>query len=113
MKTIKELFNKFKKKEKPPKTDYYYFRVYRWMAKMPITGYEKLAYAYIYGYNYHDKGYCYESAQMGGGVFGISAEVMDKVMDKLLDKGYLFKDTQGLYWCDKFKNKVTKKLLRL
>lgn len=30
-----------------------------------------------------------------------------------LDKGLLFKDTQGLYWCDKFKNKVIKKMLKL
>lgn len=114
MKTIKKLINKLftaKPEQSPSKA--YYFRVYRWMARLPISGNEKLAYAYIYGYNYHDKGYCYESTQMGGGVFGISAEVMNKVMDKLLDKGYLFKDTQGLYWCDKFKNKQTKKLLKL
>ena len=110
MKTIKKLINKlFKAKPEQSPSKAYYFRVYRWMARLPISGNEKLAYAYIYGYNYHGKGYCYESTQMGGGVFGISAEVMNKVMDKLLNKGYLFIDTQGLLWCDKFKNKVTKK----
>jgi hypothetical protein len=114
MKTIKKLINKLftaKPEQSPSKA--YYFRVYRWMARLPISGNEKLAYAYIYGYNYHERGFCYVAEQLGGGVFGISAEVMNKVMDKLLDKGYLFKDTQGLYWCDKFQEKVTKKMLKL
>lgn len=109
MKIIKTIINKlFTAKPERSPSEAYYFRVYRWMARLPISGYEKLAYAYIYGYNYHGKGYCYESTQMGGGVFGISAEVMNKVMDKLLDKGYLFKDTHGLYWCDKFQPSPSK-----
>ncbi len=100
------------KLERSPKKEYY-FRVYRWMAKLPISGYEKLAYSYIYGYNYHGRGFCYEATQMGGGVFGVSAETMNNIMDKLVEKGYLFKDAQGLFWCDKFKEKVTKKMLEL
>lgn len=34
---------------------------------------------------------------------------MNSIMSKLLDNGYLFKDAQGLFWCDKFKNKGGKK----
>ena len=114
MKTIKKFINKLfsAKPEQSPKKEYY-FRVYRWMAKMPISGYEKLAYSYIYGYNYHGRGFCYEATQMGGGVFGVSAETMNNIMDKLVENGYLFKDTHGLYWCDKFREKQTKNLLGL
>jgi hypothetical protein len=46
-------------------------------------------------------------------VFGISAETIDAIVGKMLDKGWLFKDSQGLLWCDKFKTKQTKKLLKL
>jgi hypothetical protein len=46
-------------------------------------------------------------------VFGISAEAIDAIVGKMLEKGWLFKDTQGLYWCDKFQEKVTKKILNL
>lgn len=65
MKTIKKLINKlFRAKPEQSPSKAYYFRVYRWMARLPISGNEKLAYAYIYGYNYHDKGY-WESNPLG------------------------------------------------
>lgn len=109
MKTIKKLINKlFRAKPEQSPSKAYYFRVYRWMARLPISGYEKMVYAYIYGYNYHERGFCYVAEQLGGGVFGVSAETMNSIMSKLLDNGYLFKDAQGLFWCDKFKNKGDK-----
>jgi hypothetical protein len=111
MKSIKQLFNKlFNERGAKKQKKEYYFRVYRWMAKMPISGYEKMVYAYIYGYNYHERGFCYVAEQLGGGVFGVSAETMNSIMNKLIENGYLFKDAQGLFWCDKFlKNKGGKK----
>ena len=114
MKTIKTIIGKLfsAKPEQSPKKEYY-FRVYRWMAKLPISGYEKMAYAYIHGYNYHGRGFCYEATQMGGGVFGVAAETMNSIMDKLIEKGYVFKDAQCLFWCDKFKEKTTKNMLKL
>jgi hypothetical protein len=114
MKTIKQLFNKLLNHEQTTKEkDTYYFRVYRWQARLPMTAYEKLVYAFIYGYNQQNKGFCYLNTQLGGGVFGISAETIDAIVGKMLDKGWLFKDSQGLLWCDKFKTKQTKKLLKL
>lgn len=117
MKTIKQLFNKLLNNEQTTTTktkdpSEYYFRVYRWMARMPISGYEILVYAYIYGYNRHNRGFCYTAEQLGGGVFGVSAETMDSIMKKLHEGGYLYKDNRGLFWCNKFK-KQPKNLLKL
>lgn len=68
-----------------------------------FRGMKKMVYAYIYGYNYHERGFCYVAEQLGGGVFGVSAETMNSIINKLLENGYLFKDARGLFWCDKFK----------
>lgn len=114
MKSIKQLLSSLFNNEQTTKTkDTYYFRVYRWQARLPMTAYEKLVYAFIYGYNQQNKGFCYLNTQLGGGVFGISAEAIDAIVSKMLYKGWLFKDTQGLLWCDKFKERVTKKMLKL
>ena len=58
MKTIKQLFSKWLNNEQTTRTqDTYYFRVYMWQARLPMTAYEKLVYAFIFGYNQQNKGF--------------------------------------------------------
>ena len=93
---LTKVFGADKKPERSPKIDRY-FRVHNWMCQMRLSGYEILIYAFIYSYSRQGKGFCYRTEVMGG-IFGLNAEVMDKIIYSLMAKNLLKKDEKGMYY---------------